>query len=67
MKTLEKVEAKKKDMEIIKVQVLKVKLTAEELVNEISKKEEATRQKLKSAEPALLAAENALKVNSDSF
>ncbi len=61
-KTLEKVEAKKNDMEVIKSQVLQVKLTAEELVNEISKEEEATRQKLQTAEPALNAAENALKV-----
>ncbi len=49
-------------MESIKSQVLQVKLTAEELVNEISKEEIVTRLKLKDAEPALNAAENALKV-----
>ncbi len=49
-------------MEAIKSQVLQVKLTAEELVNEISKEEIVTRLKLKDAEPALNAAENALKV-----
>jgi hypothetical protein len=54
-------------MEIIKVKVLKVKITAEDLVNEVSKKQEDTRQKLEIAQPTLLLAEKALKVNHHIF
>jgi hypothetical protein len=54
-------------MEIIKVKVLKVKVTAEELVDEVSKKQEDTRQKLEIAQPTLLIAEKALKVNHHVF
>ena len=49
-------------MEKTNSEVLQIKLTAEELVNEISKEEEATRKKLEDARPHLEKAENALKV-----
>ena len=54
-------------METIKVKVLNVKLTAEELVQEVSKKEEDTRQKLEIAQPTLQVAEKALKVENFFF